>query len=68
MKYFIEDDSLFDQLQIDKSMIREYERSFEAGRNMDPIRLNDFMAGRVKMNVLNKCSLLGWYYNSLYDN
>lgn len=48
-------------LQVDRSMIRDYEKAFESGKTMDRSELEALMAGRIKMNVLNKCRLLGWY-------
>jgi len=40
-------------------MIRDYEKAFETGKNMDSSEVDALMAGRVKMNVLNKCRLPG---------
>ncbi len=64
LKYFENDHSMLDKLQVDKSMIREYEKAYTLGKTTNKEELADMMSGRVKMNVNNKCQLLGLYTNS----
>ena len=61
LKYLDKDDELTEKLQADKSMIRDYERAFFEGQRMDWVAAENILAGKLKMNVLNKCRLLGWY-------
>ena len=61
LKYTDKDDELLEKLQVDKSMIRDYERAYLEGQKMDSGNAEDILSGKLKMNVLNKCRLFGWY-------
>ena len=61
LKYIDNDDELFQKLQVDKSMIRDYERAFHEGQQTDSFEAEHILSGKLKMNVLNKCRMLGWY-------
>jgi hypothetical protein len=61
LKYLDKNDELSEKLQIDKSMIRDYERAFIAGQKINRVEVENILCGKDKMNVLNKCRLIGWY-------
>jgi hypothetical protein len=61
LKYIDEKDDLPENLQVDKSMIRDFEKAFHEGRRIDKVEAENILSGKFKMNVLNKCRLLGWY-------
>jgi len=61
LKYKDKDDELLQKLEVDKSMIRDYERNYAEGQKMDRPEAEDILSGKLKMNVQNKCRLLGWY-------
>jgi hypothetical protein len=61
LKYLDKNDELTEKLQVDKSMIRDYERAFFEGHKIDRADAENILSGKLKMNVLNKCRLLGWY-------
>ena len=62
-KHYKEDTELLEKLKLDKSMIREYDKAFEDGLNMQRSEVDDLMSGMIKMNVINKCRLIGWNYS-----
>ena len=62
-KHYKEDIELLGKLKLDKSMIREYDKAFEDGLNMQRSEVDDLMSGMIKMNVINKCRLIGWNYS-----
>jgi hypothetical protein len=66
-KYIRKDESLTARIQVDRSMIRDYEKAFEAGKTMGNSEVDTLMAGRIRMNVLHKCRLLGWYGENIQN-
>lgn len=64
-KYFKTDDGLPGKLEVDKSMIREYEKAFLEGQNMGKTEIEDLFSGKTRMNVINKCRLIGSYYSTM---
>ena len=64
LKYTDKNDELPEKLQVDKSMIRDYERAFFEGQKIDRAEAENILSGKLKMNVSNKCRLLGWYSNN----
>jgi hypothetical protein len=60
-KFVDRDDELPGRMQLDKSMIRDYEKAFLAGQKMDRAETEEILSGKYKMNVINKCRMLGWY-------
>jgi hypothetical protein len=50
-----------EKLHVDKSLIRDYESVFFEGQRIDWVEAVNILSGKLKMNVLNKCRLLGWY-------
>lgn len=56
---------LLGKLEVDKSMIREYEKAFQKGQQMGRPDIEDILSGKTKMNVINKCRFMGWYHTTV---
>ena len=67
-KHFKGDEELLGKLPLDKSMIREYDKAFSQGLQTSRSWVEDILSGRVKMNVLNKCRLIGFFSSSFYPH
>jgi hypothetical protein len=60
-KYIDRKEEWTEKLQVDQSMIRDYERAFMEGQTINRAEAENILSGKFNMNVLNKCRLLGWY-------
>jgi hypothetical protein len=61
LKYVDENTELAEKLPVDISMIRDYEKAFFEGQRTGREEIENILSGKLKMNVINKCRLLGWY-------